>query len=119
MKLVIHNGVQYDADNLPKGVNPADCVPADEWFEQNRVTAGDRPAPAPAQASESDDIAGMKVADMNDLIDHLGVDVDKSLKADVKRAALAAAGADLEALAGLDDADRAALAEAVAAGADG
>ncbi|MBP7930887.1 MAG: hypothetical protein KBF43_12655 [Dermatophilaceae bacterium] len=37
MRLVIANGIQYDADNLPAHVNAEDCVPAEQWFADNAV----------------------------------------------------------------------------------
>jgi len=52
MRLVIANGIQYDADNLPAHVNAEDCVPAEQWFAENavgRVTveAAEPATPAP------------------------------------------------------------------------
>lgn len=44
MRPVIYNGVQYDADKLPKHVPADEIVPADEWFAQNRKSGGSRPA---------------------------------------------------------------------------
>mgnify|MGYP003382517785 CR=1 FL=1 len=35
MRLVIANGAQYDADNLPPHIDAADCVPAEQWFAEN------------------------------------------------------------------------------------
>ena len=49
MRLVICDGVQYDADNLPAGVDAAKCVPADEWFRVNssRYVPPEPSAPKP------------------------------------------------------------------------
>lgn len=38
MRLVICDGVQYDADNLPPHVDASQCVPVDQWFAENRKT---------------------------------------------------------------------------------
>lgn len=37
--LVHYRGCQYPADKLPKGADPAEVTPLDEWFAANRVTA--------------------------------------------------------------------------------
>lgn len=36
--LVHYRGCQYPADKLPKGADPAEVTPLDEWFAANRVT---------------------------------------------------------------------------------
>lgn len=36
-RLVICNGIQYDADRLPVGVDASTCMSADEWFAANRT----------------------------------------------------------------------------------
>lgn len=36
MGLVICDGVQWDSEKLPAGIDPKKCVPADEWFAKNR-----------------------------------------------------------------------------------
>lgn len=38
MRLVICDGIQYDAEKLPRGVDASRCMPADEWFAKNRKT---------------------------------------------------------------------------------
>lgn len=53
-RLVVFNGVQFDADNLPANVDADDCTPLDEWFADNAVKAdkpGD-PKPAPKAQAE-------------------------------------------------------------------
>lgn len=37
MRLVIQNGIQYDADNLPAHVDASECIPIEEWFARNRT----------------------------------------------------------------------------------
>jgi hypothetical protein len=49
VRLVICGGVQYDADKLPASVDASKCVPADQWFAENR-----KPPKAPAAAAESE-----------------------------------------------------------------
>lgn len=44
MRLVICDGIQYDADRLPRHVDASKCVPADEWFAKNRTSKADSPA---------------------------------------------------------------------------
>lgn len=52
MRLVICDGVQYDADELPPGVNAARCVPADEWFAKHKMVK--------ARQAEQDTVAPVK-----------------------------------------------------------
>ena len=35
--LVHYRGCQYPADKLPKGADPAEVTPLDEWFAANRT----------------------------------------------------------------------------------
>lgn len=37
--LVHYRGCQYPVDQLPKGADPAEVTPLDEWFAANRVIA--------------------------------------------------------------------------------
>jgi len=60
MALVICDGVQYDDRRLPEHVNPKRCVPAEEWFRQNRTGAPtpeveptEEVAPSPARPARS------------------------------------------------------------------
>lgn len=55
MRPVIHDGVQYDADKLPRHVRAEDCVPADEWFAQNRRSGDSHPVAASTPATEVPD----------------------------------------------------------------
>lgn len=45
MRLVICDGFQYDADRLPPHVDAAKCVPAEEWYAQQRKPAQSAPKP--------------------------------------------------------------------------
>ena len=38
-ELVHYRGCQYPADQLPKGADPAEVTPLDEWFAANRTEA--------------------------------------------------------------------------------
>lgn len=53
MRLVICDGIQYDADNLPAYVDASKCVPADQWFRENRVTGKDRVKVEPPKVDEA------------------------------------------------------------------
>lgn len=50
MRLVIIEGVQYDADRLPAHVDAKSAVPAEEWFAQNRVDG--KPTKTPLQVAQ-------------------------------------------------------------------
>jgi hypothetical protein len=41
--LVIYGGAQWRLDRLPAHIDPADCVPLDEWMRANRVAGARRP----------------------------------------------------------------------------
>lgn len=58
MALVIFNGTQYDDAKLPYGIDPADCVPAAEWFEANRTP----PRSAAAEQAAAEQAAAAKEA---------------------------------------------------------
>ena len=45
MRLVICDGFQYDADRLPPHVDAAKCVPAAEWYAQQRKPTQSAPKP--------------------------------------------------------------------------
>ncbi|WP_036828699.1 hypothetical protein [Phycicoccus jejuensis] len=47
MRPVIHQGVQYDADNLPKHIDASEVVPAEQWFQENRDAGPARREPIP------------------------------------------------------------------------
>ncbi|GGL27636.1 hypothetical protein H9L10_03560 [Phycicoccus endophyticus] len=63
MRPVICNGVQYDADKLPKNVKAEDCVPADEWFAQNRKVVSSQPAVTSTPEPEVPDAGTAPVPD--------------------------------------------------------
>lgn len=48
MQNVVYNGVVYDPQNLPPGVDLDDCVPQDEWFARAK-----QPKQAPKRPTKS------------------------------------------------------------------